>query len=248
MFYKIEAHLEDWKKDSHPFLIMWGPDGSKVEQCESVVRFLTILDKNKEKIDENTKLYFSFDDENLEDLDILYCARNIKLFVDSIKHAAVKKEEAYKPSFEWDMDPETWGRYKKLVDMGLSMNTDFLGRINGEYLGCARVGELCFDLIAHTDEETRENEICYLVFMGGVDDGYGYSAADALKTGKYKDKKEVPEKEMYPYTECGYGDLGVCAGMSFEMFKRKAEKEFDAFLASADGKVFEASKMPLHVY
>ena len=90
-------------------------------------------------------------------------------------------------------------------------------------IGLVRTGDLCFDLIVAEDEnETAEGckatllTLEYNLYTGGIDTGYAYS------------KTETGEEYPYDYTEGG--DFGNVFDMSFEEFKKLAEKEMQEYI------------------
>lgn len=80
-----------------------------------------------------------------------------------------------------------------------------------EYVGCVRVGNLCFDLMV------RDNDgklyLSYDLYVGGVDSGYGYTASD------------------YPYDYAEGGNFeDTMISMSYEEFQKYAEEKFELFI------------------
>ena len=64
--------------------------------------------------------------------------------------------------FKWNLQPE-FAEYKKNQK---SYGKDDEG--SGEYVGCARCGNLCFDIM------DWGNHLWFDLYVGGVDTGYGY--------------------------------------------------------------------------
>lgn len=99
--------------------------------------------------------------------------------------------------FVWDMTENAWDLREQYED----------------YIGCCRVGNICFDVLTRSDEGNAW--VSYDCYIGGVDDGYGYG------------------KDGYPYT---YGDGGdwnsLLTGVDLESFKTIAEHEFRKFITS----------------
>lgn len=80
-----------------------------------------------------------------------------------------------------------------------------------EYVGCVRVGNLCFDLMI------RDNDgklyLSYDLYVGGVDSGYGYTTSD------------------YPYDYAEGGNFeDTMISMSYEEFQKYAEEKFELFI------------------
>lgn len=72
------------------------------------------------------------------------------------------------------------------------------------YLGCARVGELCFDFV--TREFTKGTlTLTYDLYVGGIDTGYGYGLNDYpydfADGGSFKDVTNMTYKEFVLYAE-----------------------------------------------
>lgn len=124
----------------------------------------------------------------------------------------------------------------------------------GDCIGQARCGDICFDLVIRDYRDCVEGEDeVYLgmdLYVGGIDSGYGYSAEDAMLTGKYATKHDVPDDELYPYDEhdgCG-GPLKDYAGLSFEDFIAAAELEMNEYLLSCGDEVLAAARRPFHYW
>jgi hypothetical protein len=81
-----------------------------------------------------------------------------------------------------------------------------------EYVGCVRVGNLCFDLMVRTNEND-ESYLSYDLYVGGVDSGYGYTASD------------------YPYDYAEGGNFeDTMISMTYEEFQTYAEEKFELFI------------------
>lgn len=113
--------------------------------------------------------------------------------------------------FVWYLTENDWGDRMNEID---------------EYIGCCRVGNLCFDILVRCDETTYLSYDCYI---GGVDDGYGYGIDD------------------YPYT---YGDGGdwysLLEEKSLAEFRELAEEEFSDFIT--ENHLEDKANEPLHVW
>lgn len=133
----------------------------------------------------------------------------------------------------------------------------------GLTIGCARVGDVCFDInLRDYRNETGDSDDIYLacdLYVGGIDDGYGYSAEDALLTGNYIYKHQVPAEELYPYTyaedcTCG-GHLAEYIGADFDELVDALENEMNDALniyaqRSPDNRklLAEAINRPFHFW
>ena len=105
--------------------------------------------------------------------------------------------------------------------------------LDGYYVGCVRVGDLCFDLIAR--EYNDEFVLDYDLYVGGVDDGYGYG------------------KDNYPYTEVGGGSFqDSLISMSYNDFVKQAEEAFSDYIYhsnySAKYNLADKANEPLHIW
>ena len=132
-------------------------------------------------------------------------------------------------NFVWDMNEKDWNKFTNAVK-----RNDFdLAYMEGEYLGCCRVGDLCFDIRAwHGGEWAGWG---FELFCGGVDSGYGYSSREAMANGKYKDKYDVPDELLYPYDEVDYGEFPAeFASYSLTEFQRKAEPIFEELIRTSN--------------
>lgn len=104
---------------------------------------------------------------------------------------------------------------------------------NGDFIGCVTVGDLCFDLIVR--ENGNELMLDYDLYIGGVDDGYGYG------------------KDNYPYTEGGGGSFEESMiGYTYETFMKIAESKFEDFIMnshfSSKYNLVEKANKPLHIW
>lgn len=127
---------------------------------------------------------------------------------------------------------------------------DYCSKIENEmlyaddYVGAIRIGEICCDFVLR-ELETGILTLTYDVYVGGVDTGYGYSARDALKTGKYTNKNDVPADELYPYNYADGGSFAdSCISMTYDNFKRMAEDKISAYLI--ENNLLEKANMELH--
>ena len=150
-------------------------------------------------------------------------------------------------NFNWDMDEKHWEEFANALDR----KAHDVAHMVGEYLGCCRVGDLCFDIRAWSPGEFW-NGWGFELFCGGVDTGYGYSAEDALKTGKYESKWDVPAELQYPYDEVDYGEFpDGFSSYSLTEFQRKAEPIFEELIRTSnyDGAdLLAKAEEPLHIW
>ena len=89
-----------------------------------------------------------------------------------------------------------------------------------DYVGCVRVGELCFDLMARMDDKCEKWYLSYDLYVGGVDTGYGYS-----------DRSSELKNYPYDYAEGGDFEDGLI-WMTYEEFQQYAEQEFEKFITT----------------
>lgn len=149
-------------------------------------------------------------------------------------------------NFVWDMNEKDWNKFTNAV----KRNDLDLAYMEGEYLGCCRVGDLCFDIRAwHGGEWAGWG---FELFCGGVDSGYGYSSREAMATGSYESKWDVPDELLYPYDEVDYGEFpNGFASYSLTEFQRKAEPIFEELIRTSnyDGAdLLAKAEEPLHVW
>lgn len=119
------------------------------------------------------------------------------------------------------------------------------------FIGCCRVGDVCFDLVTR-ELEFNQMTLTYDVYVGGEDTGYGYSARKAIEgnPAKFKTKYDVPDELLYPYDEADGGCFtNSCIEYSYEDFRTMAEKEFTKFLEESDyPNIRIKAEMPLHIW
>ena len=133
--------------------------------------------------------------------------------------------------FDWsDFMEGNWETYCASVE-----NTPKQDLID-DFVGSVRVGDLCFDLVLR-QYASDELMLTYDLYVGGVDDGYGYS-------------NRFGEKD-YPYTEAdgdSFGDTLIC--LSYKEFKRRAEETFTDFIRfttySETYDLISKASQPLH--
>ena len=139
--------------------------------------------------------------------------------------------------FCWDeFTEEDFMKYKFDMQNGKLVADDWVGNV--------RIGELCCDLVLREYTE-GELTLTYDVYVGGVDSGYGYSTREAMATGKYKDKYEVPDEEQYPYDYADGGDFDdSCVSLSYTHLKKMAEAKIADFIRLNN--LQEKANAPLH--
>lgn len=136
---------------------------------------------------------------------------------------------------------------RALHDIKLAMSGE--QPLDGDVIGQARTGDICFDLVLRA----ADDDSYFLgldLYVGGIDDGYGYSAEDAMLNGDYIYEHQVPNEELYPYTEhdgCG-GPLANYAGLTFEELVEKLETEMTEYIDSTDDIVREAANRSFHYW
>ena len=108
-----------------------------------------------------------------------------------------------------------------------------------DYVGCVRVGDLCFDLVARMDDNCEKWHLSYDLYVGGVDTGYGYSSRNS-------ELLDYP----YDYAEGGDFDDGMI-WMTYEEFKKYANEEFEKFIATwpyKEASLVEKANKPLNIW
>ena len=104
--------------------------------------------------------------------------------------------------------------------------------IEGDYIGCVRVGNLCFDLMVRLNDDKLY--LSYDLYVGGVDSGYGYTASD------------------YPYDYAEGGNFeDTMISMSYEEFQKYAEEKFELFITIwpyEAASLVEKANEPLNVW
>lgn len=104
---------------------------------------------------------------------------------------------------------------------------------DNDYVGCVTVGVLCFDFIVM--EYNDELVLNYDLYIGGIDDGYGYG------------------KDNYPYTEGGGGRFeNSLIFMSYNNFVKQAEELLTDYIYNSNYStkynLIERANEPLHVW
>lgn len=124
--------------------------------------------------------------------------------------------------FKWNLQPE-FARYKEdQKTYALDENEEG----SGEYIGCVRVGNLCYDIIDWGDH------LWFDLYVGGVDTGYGYGADD------------------YPYDYCdlaGFKWDDDLADVSDEDFKKELESFIEEHINTFEGYVTDAGAIQVNL-
>lgn len=107
-----------------------------------------------------------------------------------------------------------------------------------DYVGCVRVGNLCFDLLIRFDDNNK-SYLSYDLYVGGVDSGYGYSSRN-------------DKTEEYPYD---YADGGMFEDrmiwMTYEEFQKYAEYEFEKYINThnySEASLVDKANEPLNIW
>ena len=120
---------------------------------------------------------------------------------------------------------------------------DYCARVeNGQlladdYVGCVRVGDLCFDLVLRDYDRLV---LTFDMYVGGVDSGYGYS-------------NKCEDTPFYPYDYAdGWNWPDTCIHLSYPGFKLFAEETFKDYIQNSAYTVthslIERAKEPLHLW
>lgn len=102
-----------------------------------------------------------------------------------------------------------------------------------DYIGCVRVGNLCFDILIAYDEKGKM-WLAYDLYVGGVDTGYGYTASD------------------YPYDYAEGGNFeDVIISMTYEEFQKYAENQLENYIKTwpyEKASLIEKANEPLNIW
>ena len=117
--------------------------------------------------------------------------------------------------------------------------TDYCAKVENdmlaadEYVGCVRVGNLCFDLLVRFDEDNKW-WLSYDLYVGGVDTGYGYAESN------------------YPYDYADGGNFeDTMISMTYEEFQKYAEEKFELFITMwpyEAASLVEKANEPLNIW
>ena len=110
--------------------------------------------------------------------------------------------------FNWKgFTEEDFVNYCATIENNQMFDNDFVGRVT--------VGGLCFDFIVREDND--ELVLDYDLYIGGIDDGYGYG------------------KDNYPYTEGGGGRFeNSLIFMSYNDFVKQAEESLTDYIYNSN--------------
>ena len=116
--------------------------------------------------------------------------------------------------FDWSNFGEAaFNKYKEDCRLDKSYGDD--------YLGCIRVGNLCFDIVTRMYNNNILT-LTYDLYVGGVDTGYSYES-------------------NYPYDYEGGDDFIDVLDMSYEEFVSYAEKVMTEYITNHENKYEYAS-------
>lgn len=113
-----------------------------------------------------------------------------------------------------------WTNFTKVDFVNYCAKAENGDMASDDYVGCVRVGDLCFDLVARMDDSCEEWYLSYDLYVGGVDTGYGYSSRNS----------EIPDYP-YDYAEGGSFVDGLI-WMTYKEFQQYAEEEFEKFITT----------------
>ena len=128
--------------------------------------------------------------------------------------------------FNWKgFTEEDFVNYCATIENNQMFDNDFVGRVT--------VGDLCFDFIVREDND--ELVLDYDLYIGGIDDGYGYG------------------KGNYPYTEGGGGRFAnSLIFMSYNDFVKQAEELLTDYIYNSNYStkynLIEKANEPLRVW
>ena len=128
--------------------------------------------------------------------------------------------------FNWDnFTEEDFVNYCAIIENGKMFDNDCMG--------CVRIGDLCFDLVVR--EYNHEFVLDYDLYVGGLDDGYGYG------------------KENYPYTAGGGGTFeDALISLSYDDFVKQVEEIFTNYIYhfnySENYNLVDKANQPLHIW
>lgn len=105
-----------------------------------------------------------------------------------------------------------------------------------DYIGAVRVGDLCFDLVLRSYDESKSLILTYDLYIGGVDNGYGYG-----------------KKDNYPYDYAEGSDFeDTCISMTYKDFQKMAEASFANYIKHCEFydsvNLIEKANEELHVW
>lgn len=122
-----------------------------------------------------------------------------------------------------------------------------------DYIGCVRVGELCFDLVLRLYEEDKNGNwndndnltLTYDLYVGGV-------VGDWNPSGEPYAYSRIEPGYPYDYAEGGDFD-DSCISMTYEDFVKLAEDSFAEYIETsryynAPNLLREKAEAPLHIW
>lgn len=124
--------------------------------------------------------------------------------------------------FKWDLQPE-FTRYKE-NQRNYKVNESEEG--SGEYIGCVRFGNLCYDIIDWGDH------LWFDLYVGGVNTGYGYGVDD------------------YAYDYCDTAGFKWCDDLtdgSDDDFKRELESYIEEHIGAVEGYVTDVGAIQVNL-
>lgn len=133
--------------------------------------------------------------------------------------------------FNWDGLPKD-----DFVDYCARMENNLIE--DGAYVGCVRIGVLCFDLVVreYAHDKPREHALDYDLYIGGIDSGYGYTLTN-----------------KYPYSYDGGGSFeSLMIDLTYEQFKDNVERALTDFIMNEGSEhnisLVEEANKPLKIW
>lgn len=126
---------------------------------------------------------------------------------------------------KWYLKEEEYEKYRKHQHEYSEKDTQD-GNAEGEYIGSARVGNLCFDIL------NWGNHLWFDLYVGGVNTGYGYSCRE-----EYKD---------YPYDyadSCSFRWDDDVKDTSLEEFQKELTEYIEEHIEKLEGYVTDVKAM-----
>lgn len=121
-----------------------------------------------------------------------------------------------------------------------------------EYVGCVRVGNLCFDLLVRTDGDDGKMWLSYDLYVGGVDTGYGYADIKKAVDMYYGLPNDGEKNPQYPYDYAEGGDFeDTMISMTYDDFQKYAEAKFEEHILTwsyNEASLLEKANEPLHIW
>ena len=123
---------------------------------------------------------------------------------------------------KWHLKEEEYEKYRR----NQHKYTDEDGY--GEYIGSARIGNLCFDII------NWGNHLWFDLYVGGIDTGYGYSDRNGFNN--------------YPYDyadTCSFSWHDDVSGFSLKEFEEDLSKYIEEHIERLEGYVTDVGAIPV---